>query len=207
MEQRALLYQIKDSHSRAIFTVNPLGSTEIDDEAFKTSIRICFGLKQLPAGFHCETHKAAIDTHAFHAICCQNFKEAVHASHNLIRDNLFALCQILNRNSEVKQCSTHLITKQLSLNDTKTKQLAFGLTILRDITVCLTRDAEARTFYNITVINTLHRSSSRDCSAKTGFGERRIGSPRRGIQQETQQTRRRRHKNWRLILSASPKRD
>ena len=153
--QRVLLYQIKNLHSGAVLTAKPTGNTEINDEAFTTPIRLRLGLEQLLAGFNCETHGAAIDTHAYHALSCQNFQGAVHARHDLIRDELFALCQTLDRDSEVKQSSMHSITEQLSLNDPQTEQRASGRTIPGDITVRLTRDAEARTFYDITVINTL----------------------------------------------------
>ena len=58
----------------------------------------------------------------------------------------------------------------------------------------------------ISVINTLTEQAV--ATALQGQArERRIGRPRGAIQQETQQTRRRRYKNRRSLISASPKRD
>ena len=68
--QRActLLTQVKDLHSASYLTAKPSGSTELNDEAFSTTLRLRLGLEQLPPGFQCETHNVALDTFAHHAL-------------------------------------------------------------------------------------------------------------------------------------------
>ena len=128
------------------------------DEAFSTSLRLRLGLEQLPAGYTCNTHNVPIDTFAHHELSCQNFQGAVHARDDLIRDELFAVCLVLDRGCELQQETGATSSAAISLSNMeapKIEQRASARTVPGDIAVRLTRDANARTFYDITVVNTL----------------------------------------------------
>ena len=55
---RSLLTQAKDPHSASFLTARPSGSTELNDEALSTTIRLRLGLEQLPPGYECETQRS-----------------------------------------------------------------------------------------------------------------------------------------------------
>lgn len=86
---------------------------------------------------------------------CQNFQGAVHARHDLIRDELFALCVVLDRKCET--CH-HFNVSETSVDEGDLPQLeqrATGRSIPGDIALRLTRDTGEKTFYDITVVNAL----------------------------------------------------
>ena len=80
---------------------------------------------------------------------------------NLTRDELFAICQALERGCELKQrndAASFAVTQHPNREDPQLEQRATGRTVPGDIAVRLTRDAASRTYYN-TVINTLTESA------------------------------------------------
>ena len=69
-----LLTQSKNPHSASFFTARPSGSTELNDEALSTTIRLRLGLEKLPPGYECGTHNVPFDTFAYHAFHARTFK-------------------------------------------------------------------------------------------------------------------------------------
>ena len=155
---RSLLTQFSDTHSASFLTAKPSGSTELSDEAFSTSGRLRLRLEQLPAGYKCETHNAQIDTFANHALSCQNFQGAVHARHDFIRDEPFAINVALDNHNELKLqngAALPAVTTHLNRNEPQLEQRASSRSVPGDFALRITRDAVSRTFYDITVVNTL----------------------------------------------------
>ena len=153
---RALLTQVYDPHSGSFLTAHPAGTTELKDDAFSTSLRLRLGLDQIPAGYKCTTHNVEFDCEGRHALSCQNFQGAVHTRHDLIRDELFSTCVVLDRNCE----TSYHFSYEGDPNDAEAdlprlEQHATGRSIPGDIALRLQRDSGVRTFYDITVINSL----------------------------------------------------
>ena len=156
---RTLLAQTIDPHSGAFLTAKPVGCTELKEEAFTTTLRLRLGLEQLPSGCRCLTHQCLYDARGHHALSCQNFQRSVHIRHDMIRDEIFSFCKCLDdiaeHGIEHMELAAPDDLSQFNGGDPATEQHASGRTIPGDISLRLSRDDASRTFYDVTVVNTL----------------------------------------------------
>lgn len=102
------------------------------------------------------TYNTQYDTEARHALSGQNFQNAVHVRNDLIRDELFDICVLLDRSTET--CHLFIRDPDRLLPNADLPQLEQRATkpsIPGDIALRLKRDFNVQTFYDIAVVNSL----------------------------------------------------